>query len=110
MPFGERVRELREQKSWTQKQLAQRLAVSMSYISKIENERLHFGDFPSAKFILRLAQELCADEDELLLLAEKVPEAIRTRMRQRPDAFRTFAALDDNAMDKVLRLATKRTK
>ena len=71
MQFGERVRRLREQRGWTQKQLADRLDVSVSYISKVERERLHFGDYPSAKFIHKLADELAGDEDELLLLADE---------------------------------------
>ena len=102
MQFGARVRELREQREWTQKELADRLDVSVSYISKVENERLHFGDYPSAKFIHKLATELNADEDELLLLADKVPDGIRKRIQQRPEAFRRFAELDDRAMDRLL--------
>jgi transcriptional regulator with XRE-family HTH domain len=102
MKFGERVRTLREARLLTQNVLAERMGVSVSYISKVENERLHFGDYPSEKFIHRLATELEADEDELLLLADKVPESMRQRMRERPDAFRAFAKLDDRTMDELL--------
>jgi len=42
--FGERVRALREQHGWTQRQLADGTGVSVSYISKVERDRLHFGD------------------------------------------------------------------
>lgn len=103
MQFGERVRELRKRCGWTQKDLAEHLDVSVSYISKVECERLHFGDYPSAKFIHKMADELDGDEDELLLLADKVPEEIRKRIRERPDAFRKFARLDDRTIDKLLR-------
>ena len=103
MQFGARVKQLREQRQWTQKKLAERLDVSVSYISKVENERLHFGDYPSEKFIHKLAEELLADEDELLLLADKVPEGIRRRFRERPNAFRQFADLDDQTIDQLLR-------
>lgn len=102
MQFGERVRSLREAQDLTQTALAERLGVSVSYISKVENGRLHFGDYPSEKFIHKLATELDADEDELLLLADKVPETIRKRIRERPDAFRAFANLDDDSMDDLL--------
>lgn len=102
MQFGTRVRELREQCGLTQRELAERLEVSPSYVNKVERERLHFGDYPSAKYIHRLAEELDADEDELLLLADKVPEDIRKRIRERPDAFRQLAALDDVALDRLL--------
>ncbi|MCD0459552.1 helix-turn-helix domain-containing protein [Roseiconus lacunae] len=109
MQFGTRVRELREQCEWTQKELADRLDVSVSYISKVENERLHFGDYPSAKFIHKLAAELYADEDELLLLADKVPEVIRKRIRERPEAFRMFASLNDRQIDRLLEQSQAKT-
>ena len=102
MQFGKRVHTLREARQFTQRVLAERVGVSVSYISKVENERLHFGDYPSEKFIHKLAAELETDEDELLLLADKVPSAIRKRIRERPDAFRAFADLDDKSMDDLL--------
>ena len=80
MQLGQRVRELRDQQGFTQKELAERIGVSVSYISKVENDNLHFGDYPSAKFIHKLSAELDADEDELLLLADKVPEGMRKWM------------------------------
>ena len=107
MQFGQRVRELRKSKELTQRQLAHQLGVSFSYISKVENERLHFGDYPSAKFIHKLAAELEADEDELLLLADKVPAEIRKRIREKPEAFRKFAGLDDATMDGILAIVAE---
>jgi len=76
------------------------MGVSVSYISKVENGKLHFGDYPSAKFIHKLAAELKADEDELLL-ADKVPPAIRKRIRQRPDLFRLIAKMDNRVLDQL---------
>lgn len=102
MQFGKRVRQLRNQRQLTQRQLASELSVSDTYISKVENENLHFGDFPSEKFIHKLADVLDADEDELLLLADKVPEAIRKRVRERPNAFRMLASLDDKTLDHLI--------
>jgi len=102
MKFGQRVRQLRHQKKLTQRELAIKLGISFTYISKVENENLHFGDYPSEKFIHKLADELDADEEELLLLADKVPAGIRKRIRERPDAFRRIAGLTDKALDKVV--------
>jgi transcriptional regulator with XRE-family HTH domain len=75
------------------------MSVSVSYISKVENGKLHFGDYPSEKFIHKLASELQADEDELLLLADKVPASILCRIRQRPEFFRKLAKMDVNQLD-----------
>jgi HTH-type transcriptional regulator, competence development regulator len=35
-------------------------------------------------------------------MAKKVPDSIKKRVIQRPDAFRKFAALDDETMDRLL--------
>lgn len=83
----------------TQQSIADRMSVSVSYISKVENGKLHFGDYPSEKFIHKLAGELKADEDELLLLADKVPASILSRIRQRPEFFRKLAKMDVNELD-----------
>lgn len=99
MQFGQTVRKLRIERGLTQQETAEQTNVSVSYISKVENEKLHFGDYPSENFIHRLAEALKADEDHLMLLADKVPAGIRIRIRQRPDLFRKIAMMDNNALD-----------
>ena len=74
MTFGEKIRELRKAKNLSQRDLAAKVKVNFTYISKIENEKLDFGDYPSEELILKLAKALEADADELLILAKKVPE------------------------------------
>jgi transcriptional regulator with XRE-family HTH domain len=103
MHFGERIRQLRLQRQLGQRALARRVGVSFTYISKIENEKLDFGDYPSEKLILKLAHSLGADEEELLLLARKIPARIRKRVLERPAVFRRIASLDDRAMDDLIR-------
>jgi len=103
MKFGTKVRATRIQRGMTQQELAKRMSVSVSYISKVENERLHFGDYPSEKFIHKLADELEADEDELLLLADKVPDVIRQRIRERPGLLRAIAEMDESRLEKLSR-------
>lgn len=105
MRFGERVRQLRFQRNLTQQKLADSLGVSLSYVNKVENGRLNAGDYPSEAFVHKLADALEADEDELLMLTDRVPESVRKRIRQRPEAFRKFAMLDDRTMDSVLKRA-----
>ncbi|MFO0877461.1 MAG: helix-turn-helix transcriptional regulator [Gemmataceae bacterium] len=102
MRFGERIRGLRTEKGLSQRGLSRLVGVSFAYISKIESGKLDFGDYPSAALIGRLAQALGADEDELMLLAEKIPEPIRRRFFERPEAFRQLAQLDDRRFDRLL--------
>ena len=102
MTFGERIRELRQVKNLTLRDLAKKVRVTFTYLSKIENQKLSFGEFPSDELIVKLAKALDADPDELLLLAEKIPEAIRKRVLERPDVFRMMAGLDDKRLDAVV--------
>lgn len=102
MRFGERVRHLRLEKKLGQRGLAKHVGVTFTYISKIENEKLDFGDYPSEELILKLAEALDANPEELLILAEKVPDRIRRRVLERPDAFGRLADLDDASLDRLL--------
>jgi len=81
---------------------AAKLKVTFTYLSKIENQKLSFGEFPSDELIVKLARALDADPDELLLLAEKIPNSIRKRVLERPDVFRKMANLDDKQLDEVV--------
>jgi transcriptional regulator with XRE-family HTH domain len=103
MNFGQRIRCLRHAKQLTLRDLADRVGVGFTYISKIENHKLEEGHCPSEKLIHKLAVELEANEDELLLLADKVPEPIRKRVCERPDVFRVVAEMSDKQMDRLLK-------
>jgi transcriptional regulator with XRE-family HTH domain len=110
MQFSERIRELRKARNLSLRALAEAVGVSFTYISKIENDKLDFGDYPSEDLIRKLAAALGTDQDELLVLAKKVPLEIRERVFERPDAFRKLASLDDAALDKLLKDIEKKRK
>lgn len=82
--------------------LAEKVDVGFTYLSRVENGRLNFGDYPSDALIHRLADALEADEEELTVLAERVPERIRRRVLQRPDVFGALANCDDKTLDKLM--------
>ena len=102
MTLGERIRLLRQSKGMTLRDLAPLVGVGFTYLCKVENGKLDFGDYPSDALIHRLAEALDADEEELTVLAERVPERIRLRVLQRPDVFGALANCDDKTLDKVL--------
>ena len=102
MTFGQRVRQLRHGREWSLRDLAARVGVGFTYLSRVENERLNFGDYPSDALIHRLADALDADWEELLILAKRIPEPVKKRVLQRPDAFRAFATCDDATLDKLM--------
>src|SRR5262249_25081801 len=102
MQFGERLRQLRQAKGYTLRDLAAMVGGGYSYLSRCETGTLAFADYPGEALILKLAAALDADADELLLLAQKIPPQIRKRVLERPDAFRTLASLDDEALDRLV--------
>ena len=61
MTFGKRVRQLRHAQGWSLRDLAGKVGVGFTYLSRVENERLNFGDYPSDALIHRLADALDAD-------------------------------------------------
>jgi transcriptional regulator with XRE-family HTH domain len=71
--FGERLKELREKTGLGQGELAGRVGVNFTYLSKIESGT---KPAPSEKVILKLAEVLDCDKDELLSSAGKVPSDI----------------------------------
>jgi len=73
MTFGQRLRELRQAKGMTQGELAQKTAISSTYVSKLETGVV---SPPRQKIILALVKALGVDEseqDELFGLARKMP-------------------------------------
>jgi HTH-type transcriptional regulator, competence development regulator len=102
MTFGQTIRELRKKQDLTQRELASKVGINFTYLSKIENDKLQEIQFPSEETIVGLAKALDADVDELLLLAQKVPDSIKERIIQRPDVFRKIALLDDADLSSLL--------
>jgi transcriptional regulator with XRE-family HTH domain len=72
--FGDRLRQLRLTGQISQRDLAARVGIDFTYLSKLENGR---GEPPSVATVRRIAAELGADPEELLAFSGKVPAAIR---------------------------------
>lgn len=83
MRFGSRFHELRRQHQLTQRDLAARLGVDDSYISKIEHDQL--DQPPSEDLIRRFAAIVEADAEALLDLAGRFDaERLRAAIAQQP--------------------------
>ena len=68
--FGERLRELRKAKKLSQRELADRVGVDFSYISKVENDRL---PPPAGDTIVKICGILEVESNTLLALTGKIP-------------------------------------
>ncbi len=72
--LGETIRDRRRELDITQRDLADRVGIDFTYLSKVENGR---GDPPSDETLVKIARGLDLDELELLGLAGKVSSAVR---------------------------------
>ena len=68
--FPELLRRLRAQHHITQRDLADKIGVDYTYISKIENEAL---DPPSEDTLIKMADVFGVDKYEFILVAGKIP-------------------------------------
>lgn len=100
MDFGTRLRQLRVGK-FNQRVLADKVGIDFTYLSKIENGKM---PPPSEEVIVKLAGVLEADADELLQLARKVPEDIRSvihKSANMPAFLRSISDLNDAEIRKL---------
>ena len=105
--FGQHVRDRREallgqgDKGFSLRQVAQRIDVEPSYLSKIERDEQP----PSDKVVTALAEELGEDPDVLLALAGKISARLRAILCSRPQLFsRLIQEIKDMPDHAVLRL------
>lgn len=90
--FGKRIRKLREEKrkddpTFSLRKFAEQVGISATYMSKVEN-----GEFdpPRAEKIIRMAELLGVDPDELLALAGKMDPQLSEIIRGKPKAMADF--------------------
>jgi len=101
--FGATLRSLRRAKGISQRELAQRVKVDFSYISKVENDRL---PPPAADTIEKICRELGVRTDELMGLTDKLPTDLRQMLVKNKGA-RAFMreaqamSLSDNEWQKL---------
>ncbi len=109
MTFGKYIRNARENRlsedrSFSVRQVAQRVGVEPSYLSKIERDQVAP---PSEATVRLLAGELGEDADLLLAMAGKVSGDLRNIIMQRPQLFaellRQLKDAPDHAIESVAR-------
>ncbi len=112
MEFGARIRSLRKEHDLTLRELAEQVGINFTYLSKIESGK---GAPPSEDTINSLARVLHADPDELVLLANKLPNAFERDLLDRPEqqvagSYRSIAGkrYSDEDWQEILRLLKER--
>jgi transcriptional regulator with XRE-family HTH domain len=108
-PFGEHVRTARERLQaedprYSQRQVALRVGVQPTYLSKVERGEVAP---PSEATIVRLAEDIREDPDVLLALAGKVSSDLQEVIRRRPKLFaellRELRKAPDHAVLRIVR-------
>jgi HTH-type transcriptional regulator, competence development regulator len=100
--FGERIKRERRAKKKTQRDVADKLEVDFTYISKLENDEL---PPPAEDKIKALAKYLEINSDELFLLAQKTPTDVARLARepQMPTILRAAKDLTEDDKTALLR-------
>ena len=80
--FGQCIKRLRKENRITQMELAEKIGVDFTYVSKFENDRTSRP--PAESTIRRLATVLNTDAEELILLARKIPQNFQETIVQDP--------------------------
>ena len=86
--FGQKIRGYRiENTHLSLRKLAEMVDISPTYLSRIENDK---EPPPSEDIIIRIAQVLGVDEDELLGSADKISPDLLKAIRENPTLFPNF--------------------
>ena len=104
--FGATIQALRRERDLTQREVAAKLGIDFTYLSKLENDR---GEPPGEELVRKLAEILDADPEDLLALAGRVPGELR-EMAQQDVTFARMLRHLPNASESDLKDIYKRLK
>jgi transcriptional regulator with XRE-family HTH domain len=88
--FGARLRDLRKKANMNQREVAEKVKIDFTYLSKIESGVM---SPPSEEVIIKLAKVLNADKDELIALAGKFPSDLTQKLSDK-DTLRFLRSSD----------------
>ena len=77
--LGKRLRELRKEAGMSQRAVAERVKIDFTYLSKIESGAM----YPREDVLIKLANVLGADKDELITLAGRVPSDLAPKLKNK---------------------------
>lgn len=83
--FGTALKELRRSKDVSQRELAEKVGVDFSYISKLENDRL---PPPSADTIMKICNTLELPAEQLLFESGKISPDMTLAISSSPEALK----------------------
>ena len=78
MGFGSYLRDKREEREFTLLEVADRVGISVAYLSRIERER---ENAPKDELIQKICKALTLDADEAFAAARRLPPDLRPHAR-----------------------------
>lgn len=78
--LGQRIKKERLRLQMTQRDLADKVGITVPYMSKIEADK----ETPTEEKLAKLAKVLCLDADELTLAAGRMPSDVMERLAADP--------------------------
>lgn len=106
--FGATVRREREKLGLGLREMAKKIGVSPTYLSKVERDEF---PPPAEDKVLAIAKIIGRDSDELLALAGKVSSELTEIIRQHPRAMASFLrSANDLTAEEMARLAEQARK
>ena len=92
LSLGQTLRKCRKTAGVTQRSVAQSVGVDVSYVSKLENDRM---PPPAADTIVKMARALNVEPDVLLTMSGKIPSSVSQMLGSKPAALRFFRQAAD---------------
>lgn len=88
MSFGQRLKELRKQRKWSQKDLCSKINVAQSMITQYENDQ----KFPSSETLVSIAKTFDVSLDYLMGISKNKIRFDEEEIKNDPDLFRIVNA------------------
>lgn len=108
MTLGQRLKARRLELNLTLRELAKKVKVDFTYLSKIENDKTDHP--PSEDLLRRLANDLDDDPEELILLSGQIPQHLRDEMTKSDSAVQFFRSVRKHGLEKVNEILEKHNK
>ena len=113
MKFGDKIKQLRESREMTQKDLAEKIGIVVTYLSKIENNKVpYYLSEDKLKKIVNIFNLNERDEKELFELAQKTPPLVKELAMREPvyQFLRTIPTnWDDKKIEKFIKKRYKKS-
>jgi len=102
MTLGNKIKQLRQNREMTQRELAERIGIEVTYLSKIENDRLsHYLSEEKLKKIVNVLELNNEEEGILFRLAKKIPSSIK-KLADKPSVQKFLRTIPSDWNDKKI--------